>query len=229
MKTHWEHLAELVPSLARADVLDIGSGKGGFLIEATQKSKSAAGLETNPEYIRITEERAREAGAVVNVVHGVGERLPFPDSSFDFINMCELIEHVKDPEQVIREAVRVLRPRGCLYISAPNRYGLFDPHFHLYFVNWLPRTLSDTYIRMFGREKDYRDVTAGYQRLSDMHYYTFREIQRLVERAGCSVVDSRTLRIKKRYPGLLGWPVRALYRVMRPWYIGTFHILARKG
>jgi len=229
MKSHWEHLAEIVPSLPAADVLDIGSGKGAFLIEATGKSKSATGLETSPDYIALTKERASKAGVQVEVVHGVGERLPFAEASFDFINMCELIEHVEDPEQVIREAVRVLRPRGYLYISAPNRFGLFDPHFHLYFVNWLPRALSDGFIRLFGKEKADDGLIAGYQRLADMHYYTFSQIERLVMQAGCTVADSRVLRIQKRYPGARGLLVCAAYRLMRPWYIGTFHILARKG
>ncbi len=46
------------------------------------------------------------------VVCGVGEKLPFPDDHFDLILSNEVLEHVNNDYQVIKEMVRTLKPGG---------------------------------------------------------------------------------------------------------------------
>ena len=89
---HFDHLESHVPDLKRRRILDLGSGRGKFLFYCLDRGVSATGLELNPEYIKITHEKAKELGVTVQVVEGVGEKLPFPDASFDFINISEVIE-----------------------------------------------------------------------------------------------------------------------------------------
>ena len=57
-------------------------------------------------------------------------QLPYPDDSFDGVVCFEVIEHVEDPERVMDELARVLRPDGLLFISSPNRdrYVPGNPH-----------------------------------------------------------------------------------------------------
>jgi SAM-dependent methyltransferase len=52
------------------------------------------------------------------------EPLPFPDASFDVLVAGELLEHLRDPRQLVAEARRVLRPGGTLVASVPNAYRL---------------------------------------------------------------------------------------------------------
>jgi SAM-dependent methyltransferase len=54
----------------------------------------------------------------------VDERLPFEDASFDVIVAGELLEHVRDPERLAREADRLLRPGGTFVASVPNAFRL---------------------------------------------------------------------------------------------------------
>jgi SAM-dependent methyltransferase len=54
----------------------------------------------------------------VDVV-GDGKRLPFKDKSFDVVLLEVVLEHIDQPEQVLAEAARVLKPRGLLYVSVP--------------------------------------------------------------------------------------------------------------
>jgi len=145
-KTHIDHLGENIPELLASDILDVGSGRGDFVISIAMRGGRAIGLEKSPTYRALTKEKAAAERLYVTVVDGVGENMPFPDESFDFVNMSEVIEHVDDPGRVLKEVYRVLRARGKAYISIPNRFGMKDPHFHLYGINWLPRFLADPFI-----------------------------------------------------------------------------------
>jgi SAM-dependent methyltransferase len=54
----------------------------------------------------------------------VDEPLPFEDASFDVVVAGELLEHVRDPERLAREAERVLGPGGTFVGSVPNAFRL---------------------------------------------------------------------------------------------------------
>ena len=63
------------------------------------------------------------------ISNSVGESLPFSDESFDIVYSANVLEHTQDPEQVLREAMRVLRPGGQLYIELPNFLSYFEGHY----------------------------------------------------------------------------------------------------
>jgi len=51
---------------------------------------------------------------------GNGERLPFPDATFDRIICSEVLEHVPDPDLVLAEIARLLKPGGIFVASVPR-------------------------------------------------------------------------------------------------------------
>jgi SAM-dependent methyltransferase len=53
-------------------------------------------------------------------------RLPFPDSSLDFVLTSHLLEHLGDPLGTLVEWRRVLRPGGFLFLRLPDQRGAFD-------------------------------------------------------------------------------------------------------
>lgn len=63
------------------------------------------------------------------IVNATGESLPFPDASFDVIYSANVLEHTQNPEQVLREALRVLRPGGQVYMEIPNYLAYFEGHY----------------------------------------------------------------------------------------------------
>jgi ubiquinone/menaquinone biosynthesis C-methylase UbiE len=63
------------------------------------------------------------------VVDSVGESLPFPDASFDIVYSANVLEHTEDPERVLSEALRVLRPGGLLHMEMPNFLSYFEGHY----------------------------------------------------------------------------------------------------
>jgi ubiquinone/menaquinone biosynthesis C-methylase UbiE len=58
----------------------------------------------------------------------VGENLPYRDETFDVILMHEVLEHVDDDLQTLREMRRVLKRDGRLVIFCPNRLYPFETH-----------------------------------------------------------------------------------------------------
>jgi predicted O-linked N-acetylglucosamine transferase (SPINDLY family)/GT2 family glycosyltransferase/ubiquinone/menaquinone biosynthesis C-methylase UbiE len=65
-------------------------------------------------------------------VAGVGEELPFKDSSFDAVFSLNVLEHVRDPLRCAREIARVLKPEGSLYCVVPfmSPYHGYPDHYY---------------------------------------------------------------------------------------------------
>lgn len=62
-------------------------------------------------------------------VFGDGARLPFVDGCLDGVLCLEVLEHVPEPESVLQEIIRVLKPGGKAWISMPFLYPLHDAPF----------------------------------------------------------------------------------------------------
>jgi ubiquinone/menaquinone biosynthesis C-methylase UbiE len=75
------------PALVRGKrVLDLGCGDGRLAIGAAPYAKSVVGLDIEEELIESARRRARDAGLNnVRFVVGAGQKLPFPDGSFDVV------------------------------------------------------------------------------------------------------------------------------------------------
>lgn len=75
---------------------------------------------------------------------GNAHRLPLPDDSIDGIINTGVLEHVSDPDQVVREMFRVLKPGGRVYVETPFLQGEHpDPlDFRRYALEGLKRQFS---------------------------------------------------------------------------------------
>ncbi len=66
------------------------------------------------------------------VVDACGEELPFSDRSFDIVYSANVLEHTRDPERVLSEALRVLRPGGVLHMEMPNYLSYYEGHYMVF-------------------------------------------------------------------------------------------------
>ncbi len=72
-----------------------------------------------------------------NDVVGSALALPFAAATFDGVICTEVLEHVPEPEQALREIARVLRPGGRLYVTVPMTWGLhYEPHDYYRFTRY---------------------------------------------------------------------------------------------
>ena len=224
---HLNNLEKIVGDLKGKKILDIGAGWGGFLMEGASRGYTISGIEIDKVKIEGARREAADRGLEINIVQAAAEKMPFADASFDFINAGEMIEHVRDPKKVLGEIHRVLRPGGKAYISVHNRFGLYDTHFRLYFLGWLPRRLANSYLSLFRRHKDYANAI-DLHNIRDMHYFTFSQFHKLVAGLGFKIADIRELKINRKY-NLMRLPILSLYKtLLRPFYFSTFHILLTK-
>lgn len=93
-------------------ILDVGCGTGANLAELGRFGK-VEGVDSEPEAVRL----CRRAGWEVQ--HVAGESLPFEDGSFDLVTLLDVIEHVDDDENLLREAGRLLTPGGLVLVTVP--------------------------------------------------------------------------------------------------------------
>jgi SAM-dependent methyltransferase len=62
---------------------------------------------------------------------GQAEHLDFPDNSFTLVSMENMLDHVEDPAQALREARRVLRPDGRLLLAVHTYSLLGETRYHV--------------------------------------------------------------------------------------------------
>lgn len=104
-----------------SDVLDLGSA-GGFMSEALHdRGASVTGIDPARQAIRAAERHALQTGRHIKYDVGVGENLPYDDESYDTVVCVDVLEHVTDLSEVIKEVHRVLRPGGTFLFDTINR------------------------------------------------------------------------------------------------------------
>ena len=220
-------------SLAGRLVLDLGCGMGGLSTALALEGADVRPVDFNRHYCHITRLRGLRHRLDLSPINAAGEALPFPDAHFDVIMCVDVLEHVRDPEALLAEIGRCLKPGGLCQITAINRFAFRDPHYHVRLVNWLPRRLSDAYLRLVRRSKD-NALFADRQALGEMHYYTYRGLERLLARHGLDgLVESGELKLKRRLTGWKGLLQRGglanlAYKTYRGLYKSTYVCMAVK-
>jgi len=117
--------------------LDVGCGDGYFTDQLARMATvdRMAGVDVS----RTAIERARSSYGHVPFATFDGGKLPFADNSFDFVTLIEVIEHLLDPEALVREIHRVLKDSGRLMITTtdfnwPKKVliaaGCWEKYFH---------------------------------------------------------------------------------------------------
>jgi 2-polyprenyl-3-methyl-5-hydroxy-6-metoxy-1,4-benzoquinol methylase len=131
--TRWEHrrterLASITgrPPRPGARLLDIGCSTGDYLSRARTFGWSVHGLDV-AKHLAVFARVKRG----IPVEHGdVREALDwFAPESFTAITLWDVIEHLPQPLDTIRDLRRLLEPGGTLYLSSPNLTGWL-PRFH---------------------------------------------------------------------------------------------------
>ncbi len=167
----------------RFEVLDIGCSNGSLVLHllntvGQRLPLEATGVDISPFDIEFARRQLEFFGTPhCRFEVADGQRLPFPDASFDVVTALEIIEHLAEPGNLLKEMRRVLKPGGAAVLTTPNggtrlpvrffrflnavTFGALRRVFHLD-----RRTKSDEQDREILKVTDPHDENTRYKHLS---------------------------------------------------------------
>lgn len=115
MKDKWEFYKALNLIHKKSKILEIGSGEGHFLKAAQQKKHHVEGIEFNSK----SAARIRSLGFTIYELslNNLNKKI---DKHYDVICSYQVLEHVSDPLEFIKETLNLLIPGGKIIFSVPN-------------------------------------------------------------------------------------------------------------
>ncbi|MDF0643645.1 MAG: methyltransferase domain-containing protein [Nitrospira sp.] len=155
----------IIPHGPDSTFLDVGCGWGTNAAPISQEVGTVIALDATFERVKFVQIRCRQ-DKKFNVVPILGSaiKLPLPDNSVDIVAFNGVLEWLggidttRNPvelqQQALREAWRVLRPDGYVYIGIENRYSLRymlgdqDDHSFMKYTSLMPRGVANLYCRL---------------------------------------------------------------------------------
>lgn len=151
-------LLERYTRLQGKKLLEIGSGYGTNLGTWIKKyDLDGYGTERDSEGFGSSFKASRELFAANGIdsdriIRVADDWLPFEDASFDVVYSGNVLEHTENPGQVLKEAVRVLRPGGILHVEVPNYLSYFEGHYMVPQPPLVWRWMLPAWVRLLGRD-----------------------------------------------------------------------------
>lgn len=140
-------------------LLDVGCGDGAYTVHLAEGFDRVDAIDIQADRLALFRERLKDDSLSerISVRDMSADRLDYDDDTFDYVVAIEVLEHITELDQALREIQRVLRPGGRFAFTTPNRWFPFETHGVLYrgrrysparapFVTWfrpLHRRFSD--------------------------------------------------------------------------------------
>lgn len=132
MPQKWEHDEAFRDLCAHRKILEVGCGKGAFINRLQKHGFCAEGIEMNPKAV----EHAQNEGISVSLKN-LQELLFSQSNQFDAVCSFQVLEHVSNPFDFIKNIIDLVKPGGKIIFAVPNansflkyQYNLLDmpPH-----------------------------------------------------------------------------------------------------
>ena len=131
------HLLTLVPfDGARGQtVLEVGCGAGVDLARFARGGASVTGVDLAPSAIALAKANFGQQGLAGTFEVADGEQLPFADNSFDLVFAHGVVQYTSNPQRLVDECRRVLKPGGQAIFQTYNRVSWLNALSKLMKVN----------------------------------------------------------------------------------------------
>lgn len=156
----------VVAANATPRLLDVGCSSGALLLVAKECGYEAFGAEPAQQAA------ATAKGLGFDVFPGFLQDARYPDNHFDVVTLFEVIEHLLEPAEVIREIQRILKPGGLLLIGTANA------------DSWT--------VQQLGGSWEYFDIRSHGGHIS---FFNPKSISLLAEKCGLDVHEITTKRV----------------------------------
>jgi len=150
-------------------LLDIGTAGGAFLGVANRRGWSVSGCEPNRWMAEWGSDHYE-----IDIRPGTIFDMDLPDDAFDVVTLWDVLEHTPDPQAVLKECRRVLRPGGLLVVNYPDihsvvarlmgRKWVFLLSVHLYYFtpDTVRAILAETGFQVKRSKKHWQSLELGY-------------------------------------------------------------------
>lgn len=152
-------------------ILDIGSGEGGT---SSIFSKNNFVISVDLNLLRLSRQKQNYNNK--NLVNCDALNLPFKKNFFDVIILQDVLEHLYDHENFLKEIKNTLSRDGIIYLSTPNKLSILnfisDPHWGLPIVSVLRRkTIRNIFLKHFRKSEVNRNDLAELLSLDEIRKY----------------------------------------------------------
>lgn len=158
-------------------LLDIGCGDG-LIAELLAKKIGAKpfGLEISKSAVK----KAKKRGIDANVFDISEKDLPYKDDYFDVIFAGDVIEHIYNTEDILKEIKRILKPEGVFIATVPNIASWYNRGFLL--IGWLPTWVESA-------SKVYTGNPFMKEGVGHIHAYTKKSLRDLLKIMGFKDIE----------------------------------------
>lgn len=177
-------------------ILEVGAGRGADSIEFAKGGAYCVTVDNSEVAAEIAMRNTALQGASLSVLRADAFKLPFKDNIFDVVFHQGFLEHFREPQEIITEQLRVLRPGGYILVDAPERFNFWTvkkrilSFFNLWFAGWetsftrksLCRLLSDSGFKIHSFYR--REYYPGLFRM-------FRNMRKIEQKLGFRILPAR--------------------------------------
>jgi 2-polyprenyl-3-methyl-5-hydroxy-6-metoxy-1,4-benzoquinol methylase len=153
-------------------VLDVGCGAGEWLVTMRELGWQAEGVDFDPNAVKVAQLNG------LDVRCGNLEEQNYAANSFDAVTLNHVIEHVPDPIGLLRECLRVLKPKGKLVLATPNIASLGHRCFKEYWRGLEPprhlHVMSPAAMRRLLSRAGFEQVTVRTHSAHYVWYHSYR-------------------------------------------------------
>jgi 2-polyprenyl-3-methyl-5-hydroxy-6-metoxy-1,4-benzoquinol methylase len=150
-------IERLVPERGR--LLDVGTAAGSFLHVAAGRGWTVAGCEPNRwlcDWGKKTYGLTIQPGTLIDQRH--------PDRAFDVVTVWDVLEHDSDPQTLLRECCRILKPGGLIVVNCPD------------IGSWIARVMGRRWLMLVS---------------THLYYFTRQTLRELLQKTGFEVMQMR--------------------------------------
>lgn len=154
-------------------VLDVGFGAGITACAFASEGAQVSGLDVSEDLLVFANDVIADRGLQVGLRLYDGVSFPFEDNTFDYAYSVSVLEHTTNPQAVLAETARVLKPGGKFYLAFPNRLNPKETHTGLWLISYFPPRVASWVAQRFGR--------SSFEDYWNLHFISYFSMLRMLK------------------------------------------------